>query len=73
MYVVFCQVSGNNIITYYLGDVLTAAGITEMQTQLAINIGLSVFNLFTSSLGAWLSDRVGRRRGFRTHIYPLLC
>ncbi|KAM0326349.1 hypothetical protein ACHAQA_006951 [Verticillium albo-atrum] len=60
----FCQVSGNNIITYYLGDVLTAAGITDQQTQLGINIGLSVFNLFSATIGALTTDRVGRRRGF---------
>lgn len=63
--VVFCQLSGNNIITYYLGSVLTSAGITNQKTQLGINIGLSVFNLATSATGAWLTDTVGRRRGFR--------
>ncbi|KAM6506967.1 hypothetical protein FALCPG4_018779 [Fusarium falciforme] len=61
---VFCQVSGNNIITYYLGNVLTTAGITGVETQLGINIGLSVFNLFSAAMGSWLTDRVGRKRGF---------
>ncbi|KAF7527109.1 hypothetical protein PCG10_003310 [Penicillium crustosum] len=60
----FCQVSGNNIITYYLSSVLDAAGIQDTKTQLGINIGMSVFNLFTSAVGAWAADTIGRRRGF---------
>ncbi|KAJ5186845.1 hypothetical protein N7449_009839 [Penicillium cf. viridicatum] len=60
----FCQVSGNNIITYYLSSVLDAAGIQDTKTQLGINIGMSVFNLFTSAAGAWAADTIGRRRGF---------
>ncbi|KAJ5617112.1 hypothetical protein N7537_002226 [Penicillium hordei] len=65
----FCQVSGNNIITYYLityylSSVLDAAGIQDTKTQLGINIGISVFNLFTSATGAWAADTIGCRRGF---------
>ncbi|CAH0040368.1 unnamed protein product [Clonostachys rhizophaga] len=60
----FSQVSGNNITTYYLGDVLTSAGITEVQTQLGINLGLSGFNLVCATAGSWLTERIGRRPGF---------
>ena len=61
--------SGNNIITYYLSSVLDAAGIQDTKTQLGINIGMSVFNLFTSAAGAWAADKIGRRRGFcKSHI-----
>ncbi|KAL1311461.1 hypothetical protein AAFC00_004406 [Neodothiora populina] len=61
---IFCQISGNNIISYYLGSVLTAAGVTGVQTQLAINIGLSVFNLIMAIIGSGFCDRVGRRPSF---------
>ncbi|CAI6092708.1 unnamed protein product [Clonostachys chloroleuca] len=61
---VFSQVSGNNIITYYLGDVLTSAGITEVQTQLGANLELSGSNLVCASAGSWLTERIGRRHGF---------
>ncbi|KAM0544533.1 hypothetical protein ACHAPJ_011750 [Fusarium lateritium] len=60
----FCQVSGNNIVSYYLGDVLTAAGIKDTQTQLAINIGLNAFNLFCAGAGSVLADPIGRRKSF---------
>ncbi|KAG8354340.1 hypothetical protein FVEN_g7620 [Fusarium venenatum] len=60
----FCQVSGNNIVSYYLGDVLTSIGIKETQTQLGINIGLSAFNLFCAGAGAILADPIGRRKSF---------
>ncbi|KAL2835292.1 hexose transporter [Aspergillus cavernicola] len=61
---VFCQISGNNIITYYFGSVLTSAGITDTQTQLAINIGLSVYNLACAIFGSFYLDRFGRRPSF---------
>jgi len=61
---VFCQLSGNNTITYYLGTVLDTAGITEVQTQLAINIGLSVSNLIFAIIGSLFIDRIGRRAAF---------
>ncbi|PYH90755.1 hexose transporter [Aspergillus ellipticus CBS 707.79] len=61
---VFCQISGNNIITYYFGNVLTSAGITNVQTQLAINIGLSIYNLACAIFGSFYLDRFGRRPSF---------
>ncbi|KAH7410745.1 general substrate transporter [Cadophora sp. MPI-SDFR-AT-0126] len=61
---VFCQLSGNNTITYYLGTVLTTAGITSVPTQLAINIGLSVWNLCCAVLGSIYVDKFGRRIEF---------
>ncbi|THZ53678.1 MFS general substrate transporter, partial [Aureobasidium pullulans] len=58
---IFCQISGNNIITYYLGTVLTTIGITGVQTQLAINLGLSVFNLLCAIAGSSVCEKIGRR------------
>ncbi|KIW35957.1 uncharacterized protein PV06_11734 [Exophiala oligosperma] len=61
---VFCQFSGNNIITYYLGETLSTAGITKVQTQLGINIGISSFSLVASVLGSIYTARLGRRPSF---------
>merc|ERR1711939_881412 len=38
---VFCMLSGNNIISYYFGTMLTQAGVTDSTTQLEINIILN--------------------------------
>ncbi|KAJ6150556.1 hypothetical protein N7471_001755 [Penicillium samsonianum] len=61
---IFCQLSGNNIITYYLGNTLTTVGITEVQTQLGINIGISSFSLVVSVLGSFYTTKIGRRPSF---------
>ncbi|KAF8858395.1 general substrate transporter [Acephala macrosclerotiorum] len=61
---VFCQLSGNNTITYYLGTVLDTAGMTSVPTQLAINIGLSVWNLLCAVVGSLYVDKFGHRGGF---------
>lgn len=49
-------------VSYYLGTILTQAGVTDTTTQLEINIYLSVWCLFTSVLGTSLADRIGRKR-----------
>ncbi|KAH8705908.1 general substrate transporter [Talaromyces proteolyticus] len=61
---IFGQLSGNNIITYYLGDTLTTAGITEVQTQLGINIGINGFSLIVAVLGSVFCYRLGRHPSF---------
>lgn len=67
---VFCQFSGNNIITYYLGETLSTAGITKVQTQLGINIGISSFSLVASVLGSIYTARLGRRPSFCERTLP---
>lgn len=47
--------------SYYLGTMLTQAGITNTDTQLQINIYLSIWCLFTSILGTSLADKIGRK------------
>lgn len=51
-------------VTYYLGDVLDSAGITSTNTQLAINIGLSISNLLIAILGSLFIDALPRRLSF---------
>ncbi|KAJ5777042.1 MFS sugar transporter-like protein [Penicillium odoratum] len=58
---VFSMISGNNIISYYLGDMLDNAGVTDTTTQLEINIILNCFCLVVSLVGSTFADRLGRR------------
>lgn len=58
---VFSMLSGNNIVTYYLGDMLDNAGITNTTTQLEINIILNFWCLFVSVLATLFIDKVGRK------------
>jgi hypothetical protein len=58
---VFCMLSGNNIISYYLGTMLDQAGITDSTTQLEINIILNAFCLVVSVVGTAYADKLGRK------------
>ena len=58
---IFCQLWGNNIATYYLGELLTGAGIDNPHTQLIINIVLSVWNFFCAMGGTAFVEKLGRR------------
>lgn len=58
---VFSMLSGNNIISYYLGTMLTQAGITDSTTQLEINIVLNAWCLVVAMVGTALADKLGRK------------
>ncbi|KAL1852068.1 hypothetical protein VTK73DRAFT_9309 [Phialemonium thermophilum] len=58
---VIAMLSGNNIISYYLGTMLNNAGITSSTTQLQINVILNAFCLVCSLVGTWVADRAGRK------------
>jgi hypothetical protein len=58
---VFSMLSGNNIISYYFGQMLTQAGITDSTTQLEINIILNAWCLVVSLVGTAMADRLGRK------------
>ncbi|EXJ93914.1 hypothetical protein A1O1_02307 [Capronia coronata CBS 617.96] len=58
---VFAMLSGNNIISYYLGSMLTQAGVTDSTTQLEINVILNAWCLVVALIGTWLMERVGRK------------
>ncbi|PCH04789.1 Major facilitator superfamily domain, general substrate transporter [Penicillium occitanis (nom. inval.)] len=62
---VFSMWSGNNIVSFYLGDMLDQAGITDSTTQLQIylhNIILNSFCLVVALIGTVSVDRIGRKR-----------
>lgn len=58
---VFSMLSGNNIISYYLGPMLTQAGVTDSTTQLEINIILNAWCLVVALAGTLMMDRLGRK------------
>ncbi|KAL6927449.1 hypothetical protein ACO0SA_003747 [Hanseniaspora valbyensis] len=41
---IFMQLSGNGLVSYYLGKVLTSIGYTSTKEQLIINAGLMIYN-----------------------------
>ncbi|KAI8692507.1 hypothetical protein LRP88_07432 [Fusarium phalaenopsidis] len=53
--------SGNSIASYYLGDMLSNAGITDADTQLQINVILNAWCLVCSLAGTYYVNSVGRR------------
>ena len=58
---VFTMLSGNNIISYYFGTMLTQAGVTDTTTQLEINIILNAWCLVVSLVGTAMADKLGRK------------
>ncbi|KAF5625179.1 hexose transporter [Fusarium tjaetaba] len=58
---VIVMASGNNIASFFLGDMLTNAGITNKTTQLQINIVLQSWCLICAMIGTFLMDRAGRK------------
>ncbi|RBR19792.1 hypothetical protein FVER53590_13822 [Fusarium verticillioides] len=58
---VIVMASGNNIASFFLGDMLTNAGITNKTTQLQINIVLQSWCLGCAMIGTFLMDRAGRK------------
>lgn len=48
-------------MTFYLGTLLTLAGVTSADTQLKINIILNAFSLACAFAGTVYADKLGRR------------
>ncbi|KAF2657228.1 hexose transporter [Lophiostoma macrostomum CBS 122681] len=55
------MLSGSNIITYYFGSMLNAAGVTAPRTQLQINCILSLWQLVIAITGSALAEKAGRK------------
>jgi MFS family permease len=58
------QCSGNGIVNYYLVPILKQVGISKPAQTSGINGGLSVWSWFCAMGGAFLVDRIGRRKLF---------
>ncbi|PSN65984.1 general substrate transporter [Corynespora cassiicola Philippines] len=57
----FSQWSGNGLVSYYAVDVYKSIGLTDADSQLGINGGLTILGLIVSVSCATLVDRFGRR------------
>ncbi|KAH8660365.1 MFS sugar transporter-like protein [Xylariales sp. PMI_506] len=59
---VCAMLSGNNVVSFYLGDMLDNAGITDSNTQLEITIILNAWCFVVSVIGTRLLDQFGRKK-----------
>ncbi|KAL1589451.1 hypothetical protein WHR41_01848 [Cladosporium halotolerans] len=57
----FGQWSGNNVVSYFMTEILKSAGILDPNKQLLINAIAPIFALIASAYGATLLDKRGRR------------
>ena len=51
---------GTNIITFYFGEMLQGAGITNPNTELQINVILTAWSLVIAVVSSWYTDWLGR-------------
>ncbi|KAL3475098.1 hypothetical protein BJX99DRAFT_259713 [Aspergillus californicus] len=58
---VIVMLSGDSIITFYFGSMLSQAGITDPTTQLEVNIVLTSWNLAVAVLASWYVDCLPRK------------
>ncbi|KAI5841583.1 general substrate transporter [Tricharina praecox] len=57
----FSQLSGNSLVSYYIGDILTQVGIEDPETQNIINGCLNIWNMLIACGMAFAVDKAGRR------------
>ncbi|EIW83369.1 hexose transporter [Coniophora puteana RWD-64-598 SS2] len=68
----FSQWSGNGLISYYLNKVFDAIGITDDNTQLLVNGGMSIWSFICGITGGLLCDKAGRRTLFLTSMSGMI-
>ncbi|KFH46093.1 Lactose permease-like protein [Hapsidospora chrysogenum ATCC 11550] len=57
----FGQWSGNNVVSYFMPQMVENAGITNTNTQLLINAINPIFSMIAAIVGASMLDKLGRR------------
>jgi len=57
----FSQWSGNNLVSYYMSDVLQKAGVQDPKLRLEINGILNIINFITALGMCFVIDKFGRR------------
>jgi len=67
------QWSGNTLISYYLGDILTMIGKNNSYFQQRLNLGLSAWNGVSAFIAAMLVTKFRRRAMYLTCTLSLLC
>ncbi|KAF1995058.1 hexose transporter [Amniculicola lignicola CBS 123094] len=55
------MLTGSNVITFYFGDMLSQAGISDSNTQLQINVILSAWQLCVAFSGSLSAEKIGRK------------
>lgn len=58
---IMVMLPGTNIVTFYFGDMLASAGITDATTQLQINVILTSWTFVVSVLASFFADKLGRK------------
>lgn len=58
---IIVMLPGTNIVTYYFGDMMANAGITDSDTQLQINIVLTSWTLVIAVAASLCADKLGRK------------
>ncbi|KXS93863.1 hypothetical protein AC578_3413 [Pseudocercospora eumusae] len=57
----FGQWSGNNVVSYFMPEMIKQAGITDTSKQLLLNAINPIFSMLAAIYGATLLDKLGRR------------
>ncbi|KAI0016795.1 lactose permease [Xylariomycetidae sp. FL0641] len=57
----FGQWSGNNVVSYFMPEMIESAGIKSTNTQLLINAINPIFSMIAAVVGATQLDKLGRR------------
>ena len=69
----FMQLSGNGLVSYYLGKVLNSIGITSTSEQLVVNGGLMIYNWGCCLIQAFLIiPNIKRRHAFNFSLFGML-
>jgi MFS family permease len=58
----FGQWSGNNVVSYFMPEMIANAGIEDTNKQLLINAINPIFSMLAAIYGATLLDKLGRRK-----------
>ncbi|KAH3901647.1 related to hexose transporter protein [Saccharomycodes ludwigii] len=70
---IFMQLSGNGLVSYYLGKVLTSIGIKSTNEQLIVNGGLMIYNWGVCVIQSFLIvNRLKRRLTFNISVGGML-
>jgi len=68
----FSQWSGNGLVSYYANIIYNQIGITDPDTQLVINGGLTTYSLVTNLFFCFFVDKWGRRPIFLASTVGML-
>ncbi|KAF2135572.1 uncharacterized protein K452DRAFT_281337 [Aplosporella prunicola CBS 121167] len=58
---VFYQIVGGNMILYFSSYIIISAGITETRKTLLVNLGLLIWNIAATAIGAFTIEKFGRK------------